>query len=175
MTGWSGGVLVLVLGLRLNMGSLFVPVKGSRRISRGDARGDTRAGVKRPDSLVRIPEAFLRRFLMTVPRLKPDHLAGGLIRALVAVLALAPAALDAQRPDASCNDKAPSECANVKFLGESDGCACFVCNPNTAKRKVVCTKNAAEKRALYRLRDQAAKPASAVMGAASGTTSRREP
>jgi hypothetical protein len=96
---------------------------------------------------------------MTVPRLKPDHVAGGLIRALVAVLALAPAALDAQRPDASCNDKAPSECANVKFLGESDGCACFVCNPNTAKRKVVCTKNAAEKRALYRLRDQAAKPA----------------
>jgi hypothetical protein len=118
---------------------------------------------------------FLRRSLMTLPCLKSGYIAGALVRVLVAVLAIAPAPLGAQRPDASCNDKAPSECANVKFLGESDGCACFVCNPNTPKRKVVCTKNAAEKRALYKLRDQGAKPASAGTDPGSETTSRRNP
>ncbi len=106
--------------------------------------------------------------------LKPGLMGAGLIRALVVVLAFARAPLDAQRPDTSCNDKAPSECANVKFLGESDGCACFVCNPNTPKRKVVCTKNAAEKRALYKLRDQAVKPASAGAGPTAGKASRRD-
>lgn len=97
---------------------------------------------------------------MTRHDLKPGRIRRGFVRALVLVLVSAGARLEAQRPDASCDDKAPSECANVKFLGESDGCACFVCNPNSPKRKVVCTRNAAEKRALYKLRDQAAKPAS---------------
>jgi len=73
-----------------------------------------------------------------------------LIAALVAGLLAAPAG--AQTPRQSCNDRVPTNCARAQFLGEDKGCACFVCNSDKrATRKVVCTREDADKRALFKL------------------------
>ena len=76
---------------------------------------------------------------------------------LLAVFALLGAIpLVAQAPAKSCTDTIPKACAKVTFLGEDGGCACFVCNPGTKERKVVCTNDDATKKELYRLRDESA-------------------
>ncbi len=59
---------------------------------------------------------------------------------------------EGQTPKQSCNDPVPQNCAHPKFLGENKGCACFVCNSATrTTRKVVCTRQEADKRALFNL------------------------
>ncbi len=85
--------------------------------------------------------------------------------ALILLLAAGPARPDAPRK--SCTDAVPKECAKVQFLGEEGDCACFVCNPGTKTRKVVCTNDDATKRALHKLREDAApeKPSGAPKGA----------
>lgn len=84
--------------------------------------------------------------------------------AVFAVLTACP--LVAQTPAKSCTDAIPKVCLKVTFLGEEKGCACFVCNPGTKERKVVCTNDDATKKELYRLRDEAAaeKPAGPPKG-----------
>jgi hypothetical protein len=77
---------------------------------------------------------------------------------LLALTTFLPSA--AQAPKKTCDDPLPKDCTSVKLLGEENECACFVCNPDTKTRKVVCTKDEAAKKALYKLRD-AAKEASA--------------
>lgn len=74
--------------------------------------------------------------------------------------------LVAQAPAKSCTDAVPKACTKVTFLGEDKNCACFVCNPGTKERKVVCTNDDATKKELYRMRDEAAgeKPAEAPKG-----------
>ena len=44
----------------------------------------------------------------------------------------------------------------MTLLGEEKDCACFVCNPGTKERKVVCTNDDATKKALYKMRDESA-------------------
>lgn len=80
--------------------------------------------------------------------------------ALLALMAFLPS--DAQAPKKNCDDPVPKDCAKVTFLGEDNDCACFACNPDTKARKVVCTKDEAAKKALYKLRDASqASPSSA--------------
>jgi hypothetical protein len=84
-------------------------------------------------------------------------------RAFAALAFAAASGLEAQAPVKSCTDAIPKVCEKVTFLGEDAGCACFVCNPGTKERKVVCTNDDAAKRELYRKRDEAAgKPAPAA-------------
>ena len=64
--------------------------------------------------------------------------------------------LPAQAPAKSCTDTIPKACTKVTFLGEDHDCACFVCNPGTKERKVVCTNDDATKKALLKLRDESA-------------------
>ena len=72
--------------------------------------------------------------------------------ALFVVAALHTFRADGQTPKESCNDPRPKNCAGARFLGEDKGCACFVCNPQSkGTRKVVCTQNEADKRALYKI------------------------
>ena len=74
---------------------------------------------------------------------------------LVMLLAAAAAPLSlAQTPSKSCADAVPKDCAKVKLLGEDGDCACFVCNPGTKARKVVCTRDEDAKKALYKLRGE---------------------
>jgi hypothetical protein len=90
-------------------------------------------------------------------------------RLLAATALLTALPLNGQAPAKSCTDAIPKPCAKVTFLGEDSGCACFVCNPGTKERKVVCTNDNATKKELYKLRDQSAgeKPgAEAPKGAA---------
>ena len=55
-----------------------------------------------------------------------------------------------QTPDQKCNDRVPPVCAHAKYLGTDKGCSCFVCNPDDrTKRVIVCTRNEADKRALF--------------------------
>lgn len=76
---------------------------------------------------------------------------------LLALFAILPALpLAAQAPAKSCTDTIPRPCAKVTFLGEEHDCACFVCNPGTKERKVVCTNDDATKKALHKLRDESA-------------------
>ena len=77
-------------------------------------------------------------------------------RLLFASALLSALPLAAQAPAKSCTDTIPKTCAKVTFLGEEHDCACFVCNPGTKERKVVCTNDDATKKALYKLRDEAA-------------------
>lgn len=72
---------------------------------------------------------------------------------LLALMTFLPS--DAQAPQKKCDDPLPKDCTKVTFLGEENECACFVCNPDTKTRKVVCTKDEATKKALYKLRDSA--------------------
>jgi hypothetical protein len=77
-------------------------------------------------------------------------------RLLAAFAILSALPVVAQAPAKSCTDTIPKGCANVTFLGEEHDCACFVCNPGTKERKVVCTNDDATKKALYKLRDESA-------------------
>lgn len=78
---------------------------------------------------------------------------------LVLLLLLAAAPPDAPAPPRkSCTDTVPKECTNVQFLGDDQDCSCFVCNPGTKARKVVCTNDAATKRALHKLREDPGAP-----------------
>lgn len=77
-------------------------------------------------------------------------------RLLAASAILSALPLVAQAPAKSCTDTIPKGCAKVTFLGEEHDCACFVCNPGTKERKVVCTNDDVTKKALYKLRDEAA-------------------
>src|SRR5688500_4299187 len=43
----------------------------------------------------------------------------------------------------------PEDCSEVRSMGEMDGCACFVCNPKTDRKKV-CTRNQNDKRTLLK-------------------------
>ena len=74
---------------------------------------------------------------------------------LILLLTAAPAPDAPAAPRKSCTDTVPKECAKVQFLGEENDCACFVCNPGTKARKVVCTNDDATKRALQKLREDA--------------------
>jgi len=58
---------------------------------------------------------------------------------------------DGQTPKAS-TDSIPPDCGKTQFLGESNGCACFVCNSEskTATRKVVCSNDPTVKSALFK-------------------------
>ncbi len=40
-----------------------------------------------------------------------------------------------------CSDPIPRECNTVRYLGEIDGCACFVCNPGSGNEQNVCTRD----------------------------------
>lgn len=40
-----------------------------------------------------------------------------------------------------CSDPIPRDCAAVRYLGEIDGCACFVCNPGSPNEQNVCTRD----------------------------------
>lgn len=77
-------------------------------------------------------------------------------RLLTAFALLSALPLAAQTPAKSCTDTIPKTCAKVTFLGEEHDCACFACNPGTKERKVVCTNDDATKKALHKLRDEAA-------------------
>lgn len=77
-------------------------------------------------------------------------------RMLAAFAILTGSPMHGQAPAKSCTDTIPKACAKVTFLGEDNGCACFVCNPGTKERKVVCTNDDATKRELIRRRDEAA-------------------
>jgi hypothetical protein len=77
-------------------------------------------------------------------------------RPILALAVLAALPLPAQTPAKSCTDAIPKACLKVTFLGEDNDCACFVCNPGTKERKVVCTNDDATKKELNRLRDQSA-------------------
>jgi hypothetical protein len=70
-----------------------------------------------------------------------------------AILSVLPLVAQAAK---SCTDTIPKGCAKVTFLGEEHDCACFVCSPGTKERKVVCTNDDVTKKALYKLRDEAA-------------------
>lgn len=60
------------------------------------------------------------------------------------IAAFAPPAADACSDSiANCNDP-------VKHLGTQNDCACFACGYGTASQHSVCTKNAADKDALFR-------------------------
>ena len=85
-------------------------------------------------------------------------------RLFVALAILTALPLVGQAPAKSCTDAVPKMCTKVTFLGEDNGCACFVCNPGTKERKVVCTNDDATKKELYKLRDQSAgeKPGAGV-------------
>jgi hypothetical protein len=48
-----------------------------------------------------------------------------------------------------CQDPIPQDCREVRSLGEMEGCACFVCNPKTDRKKV-CTRNQNDKRTLLK-------------------------
>jgi len=49
-----------------------------------------------------------------------------------------------------CNDPIPPNCGVVRFLGEVDGCACFVCNPDSESAKTICTREVRDKEELRR-------------------------
>jgi hypothetical protein len=86
---------------------------------------------------------------------------------LILLLAAAPAPDAPAPPRKSCTDTVPKECAKVQFLGDEGDCSCFVCNPGTKSRKVVCTNDDATKRALRKLvEDAPAEKTSAPAGAA---------
>lgn len=91
------------------------------------------------------------------------------VRMLFVLVILPALPLVAQAPAKSCTDTIPQGCAKVTFLGDDKGCACFVCNPGTKERKVVCTNDDATKKALYKLRDESAgeKPGAKAPGGAS--------
>ncbi len=78
------------------------------------------------------------------------------VRLLAGLAVLSALPLVAQAPAKSCTDAIPKGCAKVTFLGDDHDCACFVCNPGTKERKVVCTNDDATKKALYKLRDESA-------------------
>ena len=90
-------------------------------------------------------------------------------RLLAAFVLLSALPLVAQAPAKSCTDTIPKGCAKVTFLGEEHDCACFVCNPGSKERKVVCTNDDTTKKALYKLRDDSAggKPAAEASKGAS--------
>ena len=67
------------------------------------------------------------------------------------------------QPKKSCTDPVPADCTKVQFLGQENDCSCFVCNPGTKSRKVVCTNDDAAKKALNKLREDA--PGAASSGA----------
>ena len=71
-----------------------------------------------------------------------------------------------ETPKKSCNDPIPKECTKTQFLGDENDCSCFVCNPGTKTRKVVCTNDDAAKKALRKLGEGA--PAEKPGGAATG-------
>jgi hypothetical protein len=77
-------------------------------------------------------------------------------RLLAAFAILSALPLIAQAPAKSCTDTIPKGCTKVTFLGDEQECACFVCNPGTKERKVVCTNDDATKKALLKLRDESA-------------------
>jgi len=52
-------------------------------------------------------------------------------------------------PDA-CADSITNCADPVKHLGTQNGCACFACGYGTATQRSVCTKNAADKDALFK-------------------------
>jgi hypothetical protein len=52
-------------------------------------------------------------------------------------------------PDA-CSDSIANCADPVKHLGTQNDCACFACGYGTASQRSVCTKNAADKDALFR-------------------------
>ncbi len=78
-----------------------------------------------------------------------------MVSSLPLLLLLAAAPPDAPAaPRKSCTDTVPKDCAKVQFLGDDQDCSCFVCNPGTKTRKVVCTNDPATKRALQKLREE---------------------
>ena len=74
-------------------------------------------------------------------------------RALVLAAALVPPLAPAAPAEKACADPTPKDCAKVKLLGEDGDCTCFVCNPATKQRKVVCTKDEEQKKELMKLRE----------------------
>ena len=52
-----------------------------------------------------------------------------------------------QRP---CSDPVPVKCAQVRYVGEMDGCACFICNVDTKDEQAVCTRNTEDKEQLLK-------------------------
>ncbi len=46
---------------------------------------------------------------------------------------------------ASCSDSAINCKAPVKYLGDNNGCACFVCEYGRKTQKILCSMNVAEK------------------------------
>jgi hypothetical protein len=95
-----------------------------------------------------------------------ENLVKSIVRPLVLLVLMTFLPSDAQAPRKTCDDPVPKDCTKVKFLGEDDECACFVCNPDTKTRKVVCTKDETAKKALYKLRDASKEASAPASGAA---------
>ena len=79
-------------------------------------------------------------------------------RVLTMVLAVVIAAAGSQQAHSQskpCKDPMPKDCVKVKALGEdTNGCACFICNPEGPNRQVACTTDEVTKK---KFRDLAAK------------------
>jgi hypothetical protein len=95
-----------------------------------------------------------------------ENLVKSIVRPLVLLVLMTFLPSDAQAPRKTCDDPVPKDCTKVKFLGEDDECACFVCNPDAKTRKVVCTKDETAKKALYKLRDASKEASAQASGAA---------
>jgi hypothetical protein len=50
----------------------------------------------------------------------------------------------------TCSDPVPPNCSTVRYLGEMDGCACFVCDIGTPREQTVCTRDYRNKEELLR-------------------------
>ena len=62
--------------------------------------------------------------------------------------AVSPAVAPGGQTADECSDS-PKDCKTpVKYLGESQGCACFACEYKKKTQKILCTGNEADKRAF---------------------------
>jgi hypothetical protein len=52
--------------------------------------------------------------------------------------------------DRECSDPIPTDCKTVRYLGEMDGCACFVCNPDKSNEQAICSRDPRSKEELLR-------------------------
>ena len=87
---------------------------------------------------------------MNTKRFRPT-----LTLAILLLALLTPASGARSQDKKKCDDPVPKDCAKAKFLGEdSQGCACFICNPDGPTRKGVCTNQVNDKKTLYTLSGQ---------------------
>jgi hypothetical protein len=47
-----------------------------------------------------------------------------------------------------CDDQIPKSCRTAQFIGEQDGCSCWLCNPGKEDQAVICTRDETKKTLL---------------------------